>query len=90
MEKGILIFAIVFISILILNFAIINLAFLPEVKKNKIRKVFWYLYGLLFVISGMVNFFDKEKFSFIFSIQILLGIVTIILTFLGKMETKKP
>lgn len=90
MEKGVLIFAIVFISILILNFAIINLAFLPEVKKNKIRKVFWYLYGLLFVISGMVNFFDKEKFSFIFSIQILLGIVTIILTFLGKMETKKP
>ena len=90
MEKGILIFAIVFINILILNFAIINLAFLPEVKKNKIRKVFWYLYGLLFVISGMVNFFDKEKFSFIFSIQIFLGIVTIILTFLGKMETKKP
>ena len=90
MEKGVLIFAIVFISILILNFAIINLAFLPEVKKNKIRKVFWYLYGLLFVISGMVNFFDKENFSFIFSIQILLGIVTIILTFLGKMETKKP
>ena len=90
MEKGLLIFLIVFICIVILNFFIIWITKLSEDKKQKIRKVFWYIYGLLFITSGVVNLIENKEFSFIFISQVLLGIIVLILNYMGKIKTKTP
>lgn len=59
-----------------------------DYRKQKIRKVFWYFYGIIFILSGLINLLEKEALNFIFLIQIILGTLIIILNFLGKIETK--
>jgi hypothetical protein len=61
-----------------------------EKKKWKYRKVFWYIYGFLFAVSGFVNMFPFEEIKPFAFIQCLCGIVVIILHYLGKIETKNP
>lgn len=90
MEKGLLIFLIVFICIVILNFFIIWITKLSEDKKQKTKKFFWYIYGILFITSGVVNLIENKEFSFIFISQILLGIIVLILNYIGKIRTKTP
>lgn len=90
MEKGLLIFLIVFICIVILNFFIIWITKLSEDKKQKTKKFFWYIYGILFITSGVVNLIENKEFSFIFISQVLLGIIVLILNYMGKIKTKTP
>lgn len=90
MEKGLLIFLIVFICIVILNFFIIWITKLSEDKKQKTKKFFWYIYGILFITSGVVNLIESKEFSFIFISQVLLGIIVLILNYMGKIKTKTP
>ena len=61
---------------------------MTEEKKSKIRKIYWYLYGFIFIISGVVNMFPFEGFKLLFSIQFFIGLGVIILNCLGKIETK--
>jgi len=88
MGKGIVIMLIVFISVGILHFISMRMMKVSENKKQKTRKVFWYFYGVIFTLSGIVNLIEKEEFNFIFFIQMIVGILFIILNFLGKIETK--
>ena len=57
MTKGLLIFFIVLIVIAIIHFVSLRMIRVAEEKKWKYRKVFWYIYGFLFAISGFVNMF---------------------------------
>lgn len=88
MAKGVLIFVIVFTCILILNFVLIRFSNLPIEKRDKTRKIFRYLNGLFFIMSGTTNLFEKNEFSFISLSQIILGSITIVLIMLGKMGVK--
>ena len=61
---------------------------ISETKKSSYRKVFWYFYGMFFLSSGVVNQLEKEALSWIFSVEILVGLAILILNILGKIEKK--
>ncbi|MDA9368287.1 hypothetical protein N9R27_02210 [Flavobacteriaceae bacterium] len=42
------------------------------------------------MLSGGVNLIEKGEFRWIFSIQFIIGFVTVVLNFIGKLETKTP
>ena len=72
----------------LLNIDSMKMTKISETKKSSYRKVFWHLYGTLFLFSGVINLLEKEAFSWIFSIEILVGLAILILNFLGKIEKK--
>jgi len=78
----------VFVLVGILHFISMRMIKVSEIKKQKIRKVFWYFYGVIFMVSGLVNLIEKEELNFIFLAQLIGGLLFIILNFLGKIETK--
>lgn len=88
MGTGLIIMLVVFVIVGILHFLSMRLMKVSESKKSKIRKVFWYLYGVVFTISGLVNSIEKEELNYIFLTQMIVGVLIIILNFLGKIETK--
>lgn len=88
MVKGFLILLVTFVLVAILHFTILKIMEISEQKKTKFRKVFWYLYGFIFTLSGALNWIEKSEFNFIFFIQSLLGILVIILNLMGKIKTK--
>jgi len=88
MGKGLIIMLTVFVLVGILHFISMRMIKVSEIKKQKIRKVFWYFYGVIFMVSGLVNLIEKEELNFIFLAQLIGGLLFIILNFLGKIETK--
>ena len=87
MGKGILITLLVFGVIAIIHFVSLKTISLVEKKKIRLRKIFWYVYGILFFVSGIVTMLEKEQFLIISSIQSSVGFVCIVLNFMGKIET---
>ena len=90
MGKGLLILLATFIVVAILHVLSMKMAKISEAKKSSYRKIFWYFYGIILILSGTVNLVAKGEFYWSFSIQLLLGIIIIILNLLGKIEKKKP
>ena len=88
MGKGVLILLGTFIVVAILHLVSMKMTKISEAKKSSYRKVFWYFYGMFFLSSGVLNQLEKEAFSWIFSIEILVGLAILILNFLGKIEKK--
>lgn len=88
MGKGFLIFIVVFIVVGIIHLVSMKMTKISETKKSSYRKVFWYFYGMFFLSSGLVNQLEKEAFSWIFSVEILVGLAILILNILGKIEKK--
>lgn len=78
----------VFVIVGILHFVSMRMMKISEIKKQKFRKVFWYFYGVIFTLSGLVNLIEKEELNFIFLTQMILGLLFIVLNFLGKIESK--
>ena len=88
MEKGILILMGAFVLVGILHLVFIKTMKLSETKKTRFRKIFWYCYGILFMLSGGINQLEKETFHWSFSLQFIIGLVIVVLSVLGKIETK--
>ncbi len=86
MTRGLLIFFIVLIVIAIIHFVSLRIMQIAEEKKWKYRKVFWYIYGVLFSVSGFVNMLPFEEIKPFAFIQCLFGIVILVLYYLGKIE----
>jgi len=89
MEKGLLIMLVVFVIVGILHFISMRMMKISEINKQKYRKLFWYFYGVIFALSGLVNLIEKKELNFIFLTQLMIGLLIIILNFLNKIETKK-
>jgi|TARA_B110000902_G_scaffold242294_1_gene293518 hypothetical protein len=67
MGKGLLIFFIVLVVIAIIHFFSLRMMRVSEEKKSKIKKVYWYIYGAFFTLSGLLNMFPLEDLvSFLF------------------------
>lgn len=79
---------VVFVIVGIFHFISMRMMKISEIKKQKYRKVFWYFYGVIFTLSGLVNLIEKKELNFIFLTQLMIGLLIIILNFLGKLETK--
>jgi|TARA_B110000211_G_scaffold54159_1_gene59974 uncharacterized membrane protein len=88
MGKGFLILIVTFIVVGITHLVSMKMTMISETKKSSYRKVFWYFYGMFFLSSGVVNQLEKEAFSWIFSVEILVGLAILILNILGKIEKK--
>ena len=88
MGKGFLILIVTFIVVGITHLVSMKMTKISETKKSSYRKVFWYFYGMCFLSSGVVNQLEKEAFSWIFSVEILVGLAILILNILGKIEKK--
>ena len=90
MGKGLLIFFMVLVVIAIIHFFSLRMMRVSEEKKSKIKKVYWYIYGAFFSLSGLLYMFSLEEFSFFSFLQFLCGMTFIVLNYLGKIETKNP
>ena len=92
MEKGLLILLVVFAIIGMLHISTLRLINTPEQKKQKIRSVFWYIYGLVFSVSGFVNLLPFNTFNggfdWLHVTQMGFGIGMIVLNFLGKIDVR--
>ena len=88
MGKGFLILIVTFIVVGITHLVSMKMTKISETKKSSYRKVFWYFYGMFFLSSGLVNQLEKEAFSWIFSVEILVGLAILIFNILGKIEKK--
>jgi uncharacterized membrane protein len=89
MGKGFLILMGTFVLIGVLHIVSIKTMKLSETKKTRSRKIFWYCYGILFMLSGGINLIGKGEFHWSFTFQFIIGLVVVILNLLGKIETKQ-
>ena len=88
MGKGLLILLVTFIVVAILHVVSIKMTRISEAKKLSFRKVFFYIYGVFLVISGILQCVEKDEIRVVFLIQSLCGLAFVILNFTGKMEQK--
>ena len=88
MSKGLLILLGTFIVVVILHVVSMKMTKISEAKKIHYRKFFCYFYGITFMLSGGINLLEKGGYGWSFLIQFLVGLVTVILNFLGKIEQK--
>jgi uncharacterized membrane protein len=89
MGKGFLILMGTFVLIGVLHIVSIKTMKLSGTKKTRFRKIFWYCYGILFMLSGGINLIEKGEFHWSFTFQFIIGLVVVILNLLGKIETKQ-
>lgn len=91
MFKGLSIILVVFLIIGILHFVTLRLLKLSKKKKRQFRKVFWYLYGLVFIVQGVLRMIELQAHSLLSLLMILCGLAVIILNFTGKIDPpEKP
>ena len=88
MGKGLLILLGTFIVVAILHVVSMKIMKISEAKKSSFRKVFFYIYGVFLVLSGILQCIEKDEIRVVFLIQFLVGLVMVILNFLGKIEQK--
>ena len=43
---------------------------IDESKKSNYRKIFWYFYGILMCVTGLVNLIENTEWNIIFIIQL--------------------
>ena len=88
MEDGIIILLFVFLSVGIVHFFSLKMLNVSVEKKNKIRRVFYYFYGLVYSIASVLQLYSSSFLELIYLFQTTLGIVFIVLNFLGKLDPK--
>ena len=89
MSKGLLILILTFIAVGLIHYISIKLLKISEVKKYKYRRLFWYFYSIIFMLSGGINLIEKAEFNWAFFLQFLVGLIVFILNFLEKIEPKR-
>ena len=88
MGKGLLILLGTFIVVAILHLVSMKMTKISEAKKSSFLKVFFYIYGVFLVLSGILQCIEKDEIRVVFLIQSLCGLVFVVLNFTGKMEQK--
>lgn len=73
----------------LIHYISIKLLKISEVKKYKYRRLFWYFYSIIFMLSGGINLIEKAEFYWSFFLEFLVGLIVFILNFLGRIESKK-
>ncbi|MGB0376478.1 MAG: hypothetical protein ACPGC5_04710 [Flavobacteriaceae bacterium] len=87
MVQGLLILLAVFMVVGLINWFSLRMMKVAEAKKAKWRKFFWYIYGIIFFFSGLLNWMGNTEFHWVYASQVLFGLTTIVFNFLGKIET---
>lgn len=88
MGKGLLILLGTFIVVAILHVVTMKMTKISEAKKLSFQKVFFYIYGIFLLLSGILQCIEKDEIRIVFLIQSLCGLAFVILNFTGKMQQK--
>jgi len=88
MGKGLLIMIIVFIVVALLHIISQKMTRISENKKRKFRKVFWYIYGVIFIIQGIVRMIEEKRFLIFSALMSLIGLSFVIMNYLDKINPK--
>lgn len=70
-----------FVSLKVIDFSV--------EKKNRLRRIFFYFYGMIYVVFGVIQLVYTENQVNISSLQIIIGVVFIVLNYLKKLDPKE-
>jgi cell division protein FtsW (lipid II flippase) len=85
MEKGLFIMIVIFLLVGLAHFLSHRLEKIST--KSKLRKLFWYFYGGYFLFYGIFRNVE-DNWNVLGIIFILIGLLVLLLNFLGKIETR--
>ncbi len=88
MEKALLILLGTFVVVGMIHFLSVKMMKISKTKKKLYRKFFWYIYGVIFMLSAVVNLGEGGAF-WVFILQFIIGLLTVILNLLGKIDPKR-
>ena len=70
-----------FVSLKVIDFSV--------EKKNRLRRIFFYFYGMIYVVFGVIQLVYTENQVNSSSLQIIIGVIFIVLNYLKKLDPKE-
>ena len=70
-----------FVSLKVIDFSV--------EKKNRLRRIFLYFYGMIYVVIGVIQLVYTENQVNSSSLQIIIGVIFIVLNYLKKLDPKE-
>ena len=70
-----------FVSLKVIDFSV--------EKKNRLRRIFLYFYGMIYVVIGVIQLVYTENQVNSSSLQIIIGVLFIVLNYLKKLDPKE-
>tara|TARA_B110000902_G_scaffold59605_1_gene69981 strand:+ start:1588 stop:1857 length:270 start_codon:yes stop_codon:yes gene_type:complete len=89
MEKMSFIMIVLFLFLGIAHFVSLKVIDFSVEKKNRLRRIFLYFYGMIYVVFGVIQLVYTENQVNISSLQIIIGVVFIVLNYLKKLDPKE-
>ena len=89
MEKMSFIMIMLFLFVGIAHFVSLKVIDFSVEKKNRLRRIFLYFYGMIYVVIGVIQLVYTENQVNISSLQIIIGVVFIVLNYLKKLDPKE-
>jgi len=89
MEKMSFIMIVLFLFVGIAHFVSLKVIDFSVEKKNRLRRIFFYFYGMIYVVFGVIQLVYTENQVNISSLQIIIGVVFIVLNYLKKLDPKE-
>ena len=89
MEKMSFIMIVLFLFLGIAHFVSLKVIDFSVEKKNRLRRIFFYFYAMIYVVFGVIQLVYTENQVNISSLQIIIGVVFIVLNYLKKLDPKE-
>jgi|TARA_B110000444_G_C18797997_1_gene575924 uncharacterized membrane protein len=89
MEKMSFIMIVLFLFVGIAHFVSLKVIDFSVEKKNRLRRIFFYFYGMIYVVFGVIQLVYTENQVNSSSLQIIIGVVFIVLNYLKKLDPKE-
>lgn len=89
MEKMSFIMIVLFLFVGIAHFVSLKVIDFSVEKKNRLRRIFLYFYGMIYVVFGVIQLVYTENQVNSSSLQIIIGVLFIVLNYLKKLDPKE-
>jgi uncharacterized membrane protein len=89
MEKMSFIMIVLFLFLGIAHFVSLKVIDFSVEKKNRLRRIFFYFYGMIYVVFGVIQLVYTESQVNSSSLQIIIGVLFIVLNYLKKLDPKE-
>tara|TARA_B110000238_G_scaffold85233_1_gene93722 strand:+ start:2230 stop:2499 length:270 start_codon:yes stop_codon:yes gene_type:complete len=89
MEKMSFIMIVLFLFVGIAHFVSLKVIDFSVEKKNRLRRIFFYFYGMIYVVIGVIQLVYTENQVNSSSLQIIIGVIFIVLNYLKKLDPKE-
>ena len=89
MEKMSFIMIMLFLFVGIAHFVSLKVIDFSVEKKNRLRRIFFYFYGMIYVVFGVIQLVYTASQVNSSSLQIIIGVIFIVLNYLKKLDPKE-